>query len=160
MRTTKQLIEDWVLDNFGESELDDPSWNIDLLAEYIDSKGEIESDYELLPQLQDFRKKVEKLRDFWDWDFVRPKNSDYYLDSKLSYVRDKIEHLEKYLLECSIMVVRNELDLIIKANPQYFGTKTSDDFINAYSDGKKLPYRETPSIEVAVRIDSLLCYLD
>lgn len=31
-------IYDWVKDNFGESEADDPSWNIQLLACHIDEE--------------------------------------------------------------------------------------------------------------------------
>jgi len=34
----KTIITEWVRDNFGQSEVDDPSWNIDLLAEHIESK--------------------------------------------------------------------------------------------------------------------------
>lgn len=36
--TIKSMIRKWVKNNFGESEVNDPSWNIDLLAEYIESK--------------------------------------------------------------------------------------------------------------------------
>ena len=36
MSNTKSLIRDWVIDNFGESEAEDPSWNIDLLARWLD----------------------------------------------------------------------------------------------------------------------------
>lgn len=31
----KKLLYDWVVDNFGESEADDPSYNLDLLAIYL-----------------------------------------------------------------------------------------------------------------------------
>ncbi len=34
----KNIISKWVLDNYGESELNEPSWNIDLLAEHIESQ--------------------------------------------------------------------------------------------------------------------------
>lgn len=34
----KKIIYNWVADNFGESEANDPSWNIEALAEYIESK--------------------------------------------------------------------------------------------------------------------------
>lgn len=36
--TIKKIITDWVRDNFGQSEVDDPSWNIDLLAKHIENK--------------------------------------------------------------------------------------------------------------------------
>ena len=36
--TIKSMIRKWVRENFGESEVNDPSWNIDLLADYIESK--------------------------------------------------------------------------------------------------------------------------
>lgn len=32
----ERLIRRWVYENFGESELNDPSWNIVELAEYIE----------------------------------------------------------------------------------------------------------------------------
>lgn len=34
--STQKLIHDWVKENFGESEAEDPSWNIEELANYID----------------------------------------------------------------------------------------------------------------------------
>ncbi len=34
----KKIIYNWVKENFGESEADDPSWNIELLAGEIESK--------------------------------------------------------------------------------------------------------------------------
>jgi len=34
--TTEQKIYQWVLNNFGESEANDPSWNIKELAKYIE----------------------------------------------------------------------------------------------------------------------------
>lgn len=45
MRTTKEKIEDWVRENFGDSEVEDPSWNIDLLAEYLDSEKDSDLKY-------------------------------------------------------------------------------------------------------------------
>jgi hypothetical protein len=32
----KQIIEDWVRANFGDSEAEDPSWNIESLSKHID----------------------------------------------------------------------------------------------------------------------------
>lgn len=36
---TEAIIYDWVVDHFGESEAEDPSWNIRLLAQYIDEQS-------------------------------------------------------------------------------------------------------------------------
>lgn len=36
--TIKKIITDWVRENFGESEVNDPSWNIDLLAKHIETQ--------------------------------------------------------------------------------------------------------------------------
>ena len=35
MKTFEELITNWVRDNFGDSEVEDPSWNIQALAEYL-----------------------------------------------------------------------------------------------------------------------------
>ena len=44
MATIKELIYEWVSENFGQSEADDPSWNIEELADYLEEnlklKGE------------------------------------------------------------------------------------------------------------------------
>jgi hypothetical protein len=34
--TTEELIRDWVRENFGDSEADDPSWSLVAMAEFID----------------------------------------------------------------------------------------------------------------------------
>ena len=34
----EKIIYNWVKENFGESEADDPSWNIQLLAQEIENK--------------------------------------------------------------------------------------------------------------------------
>lgn len=34
----KDIIYDWVLENFGESEANDPSWNIEELAQHIEKE--------------------------------------------------------------------------------------------------------------------------
>lgn len=36
---TEAIIYDWVVDNFGESEAEDPSWNIRALAQHIDEQS-------------------------------------------------------------------------------------------------------------------------
>lgn len=36
---TEAIIYDWVVDHFGESEAEDPSWNIHLLAQHIDEQS-------------------------------------------------------------------------------------------------------------------------
>lgn len=35
--TTEQKIYKWILDNFGETEANDPSYNIRALAKYLDN---------------------------------------------------------------------------------------------------------------------------
>lgn len=35
--TTEQKIYQWILDNFGETEANDPSYNIQALAQFIDN---------------------------------------------------------------------------------------------------------------------------
>lgn len=42
--TIKSMIRKWVRENFGESELNDPSWNIDLLADYIETQLKKQTD--------------------------------------------------------------------------------------------------------------------
>lgn len=34
----EKIIYNWVRDNFGQSEADDPSWNIKLLAKHIEKE--------------------------------------------------------------------------------------------------------------------------
>ena len=46
-KTTYQLIYDWVKDNFDESEADDPSWNIEALAGYLDANNSQKQSAEL-----------------------------------------------------------------------------------------------------------------
>ena len=36
--TIKKIITDWVREVYGESEVNDPSWNIELLADYIETQ--------------------------------------------------------------------------------------------------------------------------
>ena len=36
--TIKSMICEWVRENYGESEVADPSWDIDLLADYIETQ--------------------------------------------------------------------------------------------------------------------------
>lgn len=40
----ERLIRRWVYENFGESELLDPSWNIQELAEYIEENLQEDED--------------------------------------------------------------------------------------------------------------------
>ena len=42
--TIKKIITDWVRENFGESEVNDPSWNIDLLAKHIETQLKKQTD--------------------------------------------------------------------------------------------------------------------
>lgn len=50
MKTRLQIIEsaifNWVSDNFGNSEAEDPSWNIEALSEAIDAELTVEASYE------------------------------------------------------------------------------------------------------------------
>lgn len=39
LKSTKQLIKEFVCDNYGQSELENPSWNIEELANYIDNES-------------------------------------------------------------------------------------------------------------------------
>lgn len=43
MKTFYDIIYKWVADNFGQSEADDPSWNIKALADHL-SKSDINPD--------------------------------------------------------------------------------------------------------------------
>lgn len=43
MKTFYEAIYEWVADNFGQSEADDPSWNIEALADHL-SKTDIKPD--------------------------------------------------------------------------------------------------------------------
>ena len=43
MKTFYQAIYEWVAENFGESEADDPSWSIEALADHL-SRTDIEPD--------------------------------------------------------------------------------------------------------------------
>ena len=43
MKTFYEAIYEWVKDNFGESEADDPSWSIEALADHL-SKTDIKPD--------------------------------------------------------------------------------------------------------------------
>lgn len=43
MKTFYDAIYEWVADNFGQSEADDPSWNIEALADHL-SKSDINPD--------------------------------------------------------------------------------------------------------------------
>ena len=35
MKTFETIIKEWVADNFGQSEADDPSWSIEALADHL-----------------------------------------------------------------------------------------------------------------------------
>lgn len=43
MKTFYEAIYEWVADNFGQSEADDPSWSIEALADHL-SKSDIKPD--------------------------------------------------------------------------------------------------------------------
>ena len=56
IKEIKKLISKWVSDNFGKSELEDPSWNIDHLAEYLSKNLKIE-------ELEIYKETLKKI---WD----------------------------------------------------------------------------------------------
>ena len=43
MKTFHEAIYEWVAENYGQSEADDPSWNIEALADHL-SKTDIKPD--------------------------------------------------------------------------------------------------------------------
>lgn len=56
----KRLIESFVKTNYGDSEAENPSWNIDALAEYIANQGNVERRYEIIKH---------ETKDYWYiWD--------------------------------------------------------------------------------------------
>lgn len=82
-----KIIYDWVFDNFGMEEANDPSWNIDELAREISKHS-----YELYSQQE-----LEYLKEDVD---NYTEDNDYKLDEKQKYaVADKIRNSEWY---CSI----------------------------------------------------------
>lgn len=113
-----------------------------------------------LRNLYELKAQVSKLREFWDNREV-DKNLDFITKSRLSYVYDHIYHLENFIHDSAIELVEKELDSIIKSNPNYFeeGT-TGTDFVNAYCDDRKLPYKSTPPVRLEADVYDLLKYLD
>lgn len=83
-----KIIYNWVADNFGESEADDPSWDIKALAE------EISKHYHELYWQQE----LEYLKE--DVEYYVNEHDEYKLNEKQMYaVADKIRNSEWY---CSI----------------------------------------------------------
>lgn len=52
--TIKELIIDWVSNNYGRSEAEEPSWDIDALAKHIESKL-VEKNRKLFEQLEEIQ---------------------------------------------------------------------------------------------------------
>lgn len=52
--TIKELIIDWVSNNYGRSEAEEPSWDIDALAKHIESKL-AEKNSKLFEQLEEIQ---------------------------------------------------------------------------------------------------------
>ena len=113
-----------------------------------------------LQNLYELKTQTQALREFWDNREV-DEGLDFMTKSRLSYVYDHIHHLEKFIHDSSIELVEKELDSIIKSNPNYFedGT-TGADFVNAYCDDRKLPYKSTPSVRLEADVYDLLKHLD
>lgn len=83
----KNIIYNWVADNFGESEADDPSWSIEALAE------ELEKHFHELYWQQELEYLKEDVDNYAE-------DNDYKLDEKQKYaVADEIRNSEWY---CSI----------------------------------------------------------
>lgn len=113
-----------------------------------------------LRNLYELKIQTQALRDFWDNREV-DEGLDFMAKSKLSYVYDHIHHLEKFIHDSAIELVGKELDSIIKSNPIYFedGT-TGADFVNAYCNDRKLPYKSTLPVRLEADVYDLLKYLD
>jgi len=113
-----------------------------------------------LRNLYELKTRVSELREFWNNRKV-DEGLDFVTKSKLSYVYDHIYHLEKFINYSAIELVEKELDSIIKSNPTYFedGT-TGTDFVNAYCDDRKLPYKSTPPVRLEADVYDLLKCLD
>ena len=113
-----------------------------------------------LQNLYELKAQTRALREFWDNREV-DEGLDFMTKSMLSYVYDHIHHLEKFIHDSAITLVGKELDSVIKSNPNYFDDKTTGaDFVNAYSEGKSLPFASTPSAEVENAAIETLKYLD
>lgn len=91
------IIKNWVLDNFGESEAEDPSWNIEALAKELAGKFH---DLYWAQELEYIKEDVK----------AYAKSHDYNLTDKQMYsVADEIRNSDWY---CSINV--EDMDWYIK----------------------------------------------
>ena len=113
-----------------------------------------------LRNLYNLKAQVSELREFWDNREV-DEGLDFSMSSRISYVYDHIYHLEKFIHDSVISLVEKELDSIIKSNQIYFedGT-TGSDFVNAYCNDWKLPYKNAPFVRLEADVYDLLKYLD
>lgn len=98
MKTFYEAIYEWVSDNFGQSEADDPSWNIKALAEHL-SKSDISPD-----ELNAYTKI--NVYSTLDQHYVEEDVEEYANDhgyklteQQISYVADRIRNSDWY---CSI----------------------------------------------------------
>lgn len=98
MKTFYEAIYEWVAENFGQSEADDPSWNIEALADHL-SKTDIKPD-----ELNAYTKS--SVYSALDQHYVEEDVADYaermgykLTEQQIGYVADRIRNSDWY---CSI----------------------------------------------------------
>ena len=112
MKTFYEAIYEWVAENFGQSEADDPSWNIEALADHL-SKTDIKPD-----ELNAYTKiSVYSALDqhYVEEDVEKYANDHGYklTEQQVGYVADRIRNSDQY---CSISAedmewyIRRELE--------------------------------------------------
>lgn len=107
-KNIKATIYDWVKENFGESEAEDPSWNIDALADRL-TKAELIYDIYQRVDMGFLKEDVKRYADGHDYKLTEQqvynvadkiRNSDwycsinaedmeYYIDRELALKREK-----------------------------------------------------------------------
>lgn len=98
MKTFYEAIYEWVKDNFGQSEADDPSWSIETLADHLNNT-DIKPD-----ELNAYTKSV--VYSTLDQSYVEEDVADYaermgykLTEQQVGYVADRIRNSDWY---CSI----------------------------------------------------------
>lgn len=98
MKTFYEAIHEWVAENFGQSEADDPSWNIEALADHL-SKTDIKPE-----ELNAYTKS--SVYSTLDQSYVEQDVADYaermgykLTEQQVGYVADRIRNSDWY---CSI----------------------------------------------------------
>ena len=91
----KEIISNWVGENFGSQEKDDPSWNIDLLAKEIAEKLPEQKFYEAEMRAFDFMRGWHSLQEWADYGFNKVVFEDKsYWDGLLNGDEDIYEDVE------------------------------------------------------------------